>query len=79
MKQHVRLSYRCAGLRPPVYVVTSLSDPQWQPLEMHSNVLDSQELEFWREFEAVPGEHQYKFRLGPGDWWALDESKPIGE
>lgn len=44
---------------------------------MHSQVLEDSELEFWRAFEAEEGEHQYKFRLGPGDWWALDESQPI--
>ena len=36
------------------------------------------ELDFEHEFEAVPGEYQYKFRLGPGDWWVLDETKPTG-
>ncbi|KAF2150588.1 hypothetical protein K461DRAFT_178788 [Myriangium duriaei CBS 260.36] len=80
MKQEVRLSYQSKGLRPPVYVVTSLSEPQWEPKELHSKVLDDDnELEFWRVFEAEEGEHQYKFRLGPGDWWALDETKPIVE
>lgn len=31
---------------------------------------------FKTDFEASPGEHQYKFRLGPGDWWVCDETKP---
>ena len=36
------------------------------------------ELEFHKDFEAEEGDYQYKFRLGPGDWWTLDESKPTG-
>lgn len=77
MTQEVRLAYRSKGLRPPVYVVTSLSNPQWEPKELHSEVLDDGELEFWRTFQVEEGEYQYKYRLGPGDWWALDETKPI--
>lgn len=38
--------------------------------------MEDGELEFKHEFEAEPGEYQYKFRLGPGDWWVLDETKP---
>lgn len=26
-----------------------------------------------------PGEYEYKFRLGPGDWWVLDETTDVGE
>lgn len=36
----------------------------------------SGEWEFSKTFSAVEGEYQYKFRLGPGDWWVCDESKP---
>ena len=31
---------------------------------------------FHKTFQADEGEYQYKFRLGPGDWWALDEGVP---
>ncbi|KAG8624775.1 hypothetical protein KVT40_007842 [Elsinoe batatas] len=79
MKQNVRISYHSKGLRPPVFIATSLTDPQWTPKELHSEVQEDGELEFWRRFEAEEGEYQYKFRLGPGDWWALDETKPIVE
>ena len=34
------------------------------------------EWEFSKTFSAAKGEYQYKFRLGPGDWWVCDESKP---
>ncbi|KAF4553405.1 Hypothetical protein D9617_7g031320 [Elsinoe fawcettii] len=79
MKQDIRISYRSKGLRPPVYISTSLTDPEWTPKELHSEVQDDGELEFWRQFQAEEGVYQYKFRLGPGDWWALDESKPVVE
>lgn len=36
----------------------------------------SGEWEFAKTFSAAKGEYQYKFRLGPGDWWVCDESKP---
>lgn len=36
----------------------------------------SGEWEFSKTFSAAEGEYQYKFRLGPGDWWVCDESKP---
>lgn len=36
----------------------------------------SGEWEFSKTFSASEGEYQYKFRLGPGDWWVCDESKP---
>lgn len=32
---------------------------------------------FFKTFQAEEGDYQYKFRLGPGDWWALDEGKPM--
>lgn len=79
MTQQIRVSFKSRGLRAPVYIVTSLSEPQWQPIELHSHVLDDNELEFWRLFDVEEGEYQYKFRLGPGDWWACDHTKPIGE
>lgn len=36
----------------------------------------SGEWEFSKTFPAAKGEYQYKFRLGPGDWWVCDENKP---
>lgn len=75
----VRLQYSQEGLNAPVYVVTSMSDPQWAPLEMDQENNADGTLVFFKDFEATPGKHQYKYRLGPGDWWALDETKPSGE
>jgi len=79
MKSTVRLSYSNHGLQSPVYVVTSLSDPQWQPIEMQTKQKDDGQFEFYKDFEAEEGPHQYKFRLGPGDWWTVDETKQTGE
>lgn len=79
MKQTVRVSYVHAGLQPPVYIITSMSEPQWEPVEMQHTQKTDGEFDFWQQFEAEEGEHQYKFRLGAGDWWVLDESKQTGE
>ena len=31
---------------------------------------------FTKTFSADTGDYQYKYRLGPGDWWALDDKQP---
>ncbi|KAK0291066.1 hypothetical protein LTR35_001787 [Friedmanniomyces endolithicus] len=70
------IKYASKGLQPPVYIFTSLSDPQWEAVEMDHEILADGENSFSKTFMADEGEYQYKFRLGPGDWWALDETKP---
>lgn len=80
--RHVRITYSHPGTQPPVYVATSLSSPPWQPLEMRcgDQRTNDGELIFHRDFENVDaGSYQYKFRLGPGDWWVLDETAATGE
>ena len=77
MKQHVTIEYSSPGLQPPVYICTSLSDPQWEPIEMHREKKDGGGWIFSKVFNVEEGEYQYKFRLGPGDWWVCDESKPM--
>jgi hypothetical protein len=76
MPRKVTITYSHPGLQPPVYITTSLSDPQWDLLEMGCSESPSGEWEFTKTFSAADGEYQYKFRLGPGDWWVCDESKP---
>ncbi|KAK4964044.1 hypothetical protein LTR66_012502 [Elasticomyces elasticus] len=77
MTQTVRITYSHPGTRPPVYIVTSLSKPQWDVLEMSSRS-KGEEYEFYYDFEGVEeGEYQYKFRLGPGDWWVLDQKQTM--
>ena len=70
MKANVTVSYSQPGLQPPVFIVTSLSEPQWQPVELDFTKKDDGQFHFHKDFSAEEGEHQYKFRLGPGDWWA---------
>ena len=76
MAQKVTVTYSSPGLQPPVYITTSLSEPQWELLEMDCRRTPNGEHEFAKTFHAAEGEYQYKFRLGPGDWWVCDESKP---
>jgi len=74
MAQRHEIHYSHPGLQPPVYIAGSMS--QWEPIEMKHKEKEDGELEFEHTFEADAGEYQYKFRLGPGDWWVLDESMP---
>lgn len=76
MKYPVEITFTSAGLQPPVYVTTSLSDPQWEPIEMEFDQSKEGEHEFFKSFDAEEGEYQYKFRLGPGEWWVHDETRP---
>ncbi|RMY90658.1 hypothetical protein D0862_09904 [Hortaea werneckii] len=77
MKHPVTVEYAHAGLQPPVFVCTSLSEPQWQPIEMDKEKRANGEYRFFKSFSAAEGEYQYKFRLGPGDWWVTDDQKPV--
>ena len=64
MKQKVTVEYSSPGLQPPVYILTSLSDPQWDPIEMHRETNDHGDYIFSKTFYVEEGEYQYKFRLG---------------
>ena len=75
MKQRVNIEFSSPGLKPPVYIFTSLSDPQWEAVEMVAEKKGG-EYSFSKGFDVEEGEYQYKFRLGPGDWWTCDESLP---
>lgn len=35
--------------------------------------------EFSKVVDLSPGEHQFKFRLGHGDWWIVDEGAKTGK
>lgn len=79
MARKVTITYAAPGLRAPVYITTSLSDPAWDIIEMAHVRTPHGDLLFHIDFDATEGEYQYKFRLGPGDWWVCDESKPTIE
>ncbi|KAF2001547.1 hypothetical protein P154DRAFT_574894 [Amniculicola lignicola CBS 123094] len=65
------------GLQAPVFVVTSLSTPPWDVLEMNvdDQKTDSGDLVFKLSFDHVAeGTYQYKIRTG-GSHWVIDDSQ----
>ncbi|KIX05836.1 uncharacterized protein Z518_03809 [Rhinocladiella mackenziei CBS 650.93] len=64
------------GVQPPVFVAGTFTN--WVPVEMscETNEDGTYAKVFSYTVDIDPGEYQYKFRLGPGDWWVFDESKP---
>jgi hypothetical protein len=76
-KRCVTITYKNPGTQPPVYIAGTLTSPQWQPVEMdHEAPCDGS---FYKTFQDVdPGEYQYKFRFGTGDWWGIDETAEAG-
>lgn len=73
----VTVSYMKAGTKPPIYLAGSFSD--WEVQEMEYEIPEGQEeLRFYKTIQAEEGkEFQYKFRIGEGDWWVLDEEAPV--
>ncbi|KAL1882748.1 hypothetical protein VTK73DRAFT_873 [Phialemonium thermophilum] len=70
------IAYRQPGTKPPVFVAGDFLGAQWQPQEM-DYVEEDGEFTFKAEVLAEPGSRvQYKFRLGTGDWWAVDPNAP---
>ena len=81
MSSSAKITFSRPGVRPPVYLVTSLSSPLWQVIEMeHSGNTDgSDDPVFYKEFENVAeGQYQYKIRLGEYDW-ILDDTAETGK
>ncbi|KIW15608.1 hypothetical protein PV08_05656 [Exophiala spinifera] len=68
------ITFNKADVQAPVYVAGAFSE--WSPVEMACEKLENGQNKFTHTVEVQPGKYQYKFRLGPGDWWALDESTP---
>jgi hypothetical protein len=76
----VPIEFSKPGVQPPVYLAGSFSDPAWQPQEMRFTVDDQNQHRYHKEVEVEEGkEYQYKFRIGNGDWWMLDEDSPTGK
>jgi hypothetical protein len=74
----VTVRYFKPGTQPPVFVAGSFSDPEWQPQEMQHN-LKGGEFEYYKEVHIEAGKkYQFKFRIGNGDWWVLDDEFPTG-
>lgn len=69
----VTITYHQPGTRPPVFLAGDFS--QWNPQEMSYSTTDAGEHFFTETIKVPEGtEIQYKFRLGPGNWWVLDET-----
>lgn len=68
------ITYHKPGTSPPIYVAGTFSNPPWLPHEMDHTARDG-EYYFKKEVLAEPGSKiEYKFRIGDGDWWVLDEN-----
>ena len=47
---------------------------------MQHTVNDDNEYEYHKDVQVEEGkEYQYKFRVGEGDWWILNEEAPTGK
>lgn len=80
MAESATITFAATGVQPPVYVVTSLSNPPWETLEMDvdKEQTASANLIFTKRFDNIPeGSYQYKIRVGDGHW-VVDESKDSG-
>ncbi|CAK7207364.1 hypothetical protein SEUCBS139899_010174 [Sporothrix eucalyptigena] len=73
----VEITYRSSDLQPPLWLAGSFSNPPWTPIEMQHKTAPNGEHVFTKAIYVKPGSSiQYKFRVGSGDWWVLDEGKP---
>lgn len=72
------IKYRKRGVRPPVFVAGSFSDPEWVPREMNWVLDDRGESLFTTEIDVdADRNYQYKFKVGQGNDWDLDDQSPI--
>lgn len=76
-KHAVRIVYSKPGTQPPIFVAGSFCE--WQPQEMQFTTDAQGEHKFIKVVEVEEGQtYQYKFRIGEGDWWTLNEDEPTG-
>ncbi|KAM7204135.1 hypothetical protein V8F33_001770 [Rhypophila sp. PSN 637] len=73
----ITITFRKYGIRPPVYLAGTFSDPPWQHQEMESLTDANCGYVFVKRIRGEPGTKiQYKFRIGEGNWWVWDDDKP---
>ena len=78
------ITYAKPGTRPPVFLAGSFSSPTWEPREMSyterspADGSGDVQFQFYANEKVGRGTWQYKFRLGPGDWWVLDDQAETG-
>jgi hypothetical protein len=76
-KTTITVTYRRPGTQPPIFIAGEFSDPPWNPQEMDYTTDEDGEHTFKKDIEAYAGSSvQYKFRVGLGDWWVLNENAP---
>lgn len=76
-KVPLTITYRSPQTQPPLFVAGTFSHPQWVPQEMECTTGENGEFTFSKAVDVEPNSKiQYKFRVGLGDWWVLDESAP---
>lgn len=79
-KVNAKFAFQRPGTQPPVYVAGSFSNPPWQPHQMEATQRDDGEYIFTKSWPVEEGvDVQYKYRIGDGDWWVLDDSEPVGK
>jgi hypothetical protein len=78
-KTSVTITYTHPGTQPPIYLAGSFSEPPWYPQEMDFTTEQDNKHRFYKEVVVDEGARfQYKFRIGSGDWWVLDENASTG-
>ncbi|KAK4198164.1 hypothetical protein QBC40DRAFT_284210 [Triangularia verruculosa] len=71
------ITYEKPGTQPPIYVAGTFSNPPWTPEVMSYTTEENGEHLFTKEVHGEVGsKHQYKFRIGDGDWWDLAPGQP---
>ncbi|KAK4668580.1 uncharacterized protein QC764_708600 [Podospora pseudoanserina] len=76
-KVPVVVTYEKPGTQPPIYVAGTFSNPPWTPEEMSYTTDQNGEHVFSKEvIGEIGSKHQYKFRIGNGDWWDLAPGQP---
>lgn len=74
------ITFRKAGVRPPVYLAGTFSDPAWQPREMQLTEDGAGEHCFTAQVPVQPGlEYRYRFRAGEDGDWVLDDHGSMGK
>lgn len=73
----IAITYHKPGTEPPLFVAGSFS--AWEAQEMDCTTDEDGKHVFVKTVRVPPGTQiQYKFRVGLGDWWVLNDDAPTG-
>lgn len=76
----LQIEYRATDVEGPVFLAGSFTDPPWTLQQMQRVFNDQRRPIFAASVRIEPGQdYQFKFKLGTGDHWVVDESRPIGQ